>query len=267
MDQSVDLNQLAAQAVAALAVAAPLGEGILKGIGGEIGKAGVQGAVRVWQAVYSRFAADGNKKGQAVLALFQEDPKDEDQASALGKQILAALAADPQWAAEIRALVHEQATQEIVARNNSFVRDIQMRMAGGGQQRIEADGGSTVERVSMGISTGDEWTAGEERAMPRPAQAPAASDPPVKLRGEQVQQIQDAIVAGYTPDTLRAMVRTRLDENLDSIAQGNTLRAQVFALIEWAEREGRVAELLQSAHAANPSNAGLQQLWAEFQVK
>lgn len=267
MDQTVDLNLLAAQAVAALAVAAPLGEGILKGIGGEIGKAGVQGAVRVWQAVRSRFAGDGNKKGLAVLALFQEDPQDEDQASALGKQILAALAADPQWAAEIRALVHEQATQEIVARNNSFVRDIQMRMTGGGQQRIEADGGSTVERVSMGISTGDDWTAGEERAIAKPAQAPAAGDPSIKLTGEQVQQIQDAIVAAYNPDSLRAMVRTRLDENLDSIAQGSTLRAQVFALIEWAERQGRVAELLQAAHEGNPGNARLRQVWAAFQVK
>ena len=110
MISTSELNHLAAQIVAGLSVAAPLGEGILKGIGGEIGKAGVQGLVRLWQAVRGRFAADGNQKGLKVLGLFQGDPSDEDQVSVLGKQILQALTANPAWAAEMRTLVDEGPT-------------------------------------------------------------------------------------------------------------------------------------------------------------
>ena len=257
MISTSELNHLAAQIVAGLSVAAPLGEGILKGIGGEIGKAGVQGLVRLWQAVRGRFAADGNQKGLKVLGLFQGDPSDEDQVSALGKQILQALTANPAWAAEMRTLVDEGPTQEIIVRNGSFVRTISMRMAGAGRQRIEADG-STVEGVTMSISSGgDDGAPGAAPSSTPPTPPAAPRIAPCKLTGQQVQQIQDAIVAGYTPDSLQEMVRTRLDQDLAAIAHGDTFRAQVFSLIDWAERQGRMAELLQGACAANPNNVAL----------
>jgi hypothetical protein len=262
-----DLNQLAAQIVAGLSGAAPLGEGILKGIGGEVGKAGVQGLVRLWQSVRGRFAADANQKGLKVLDLFQEDPKDEDQASALGKQILQALAASPAWAAQMRTLVDEGPTQEIIARNDSIVRTISMRMAGPGRQRIEADG-STVEGVTMSINSGsgDDRPPGASPSSTPPTPPATPRTAPGKLTGPQVQQIQDAIVAGYTPDSLQEMVRTQLDQDLAAIAHGDTFRAQVFSLIDWAERQGRVADLLLGACAANPGNVALRRVWAELQA-
>ena len=132
------------------------------------------------------------------------------------------------------------------------------------QQRIEADA-STVEGVTMSInSAADDWPPGavSSSAPSTPPATPTAA--PGKLTGQQVQQIQDATWPAHTPDSLQEMVRTQLDQDLAAIAHGDTFHAQVFSLIDWAERQGQVADLLQGACAADPGNVALQRVWPIF---
>ena len=83
----------------------------------------------------------------------------------------------------------------------------------------------------------------------------------MKLTGKQVQEIREALLDAYgSVDALRIMVRIELDETLEAIAGGENLRVLVFNLITWAERTGRVDDLIQGATRHNPGNPALQQL-------
>ncbi|MFN8463898.1 MAG: SUMF1/EgtB/PvdO family nonheme iron enzyme [Caldilineaceae bacterium] len=83
----------------------------------------------------------------------------------------------------------------------------------------------------------------------------------MKLSGQQVKQIQDALLDAYaTRDSLRIMVRTGLDQSLDAIADGQNLQVVIFNLVSWAEQYGRVRDLLSAAQSQNPGNESLQQL-------
>jgi len=78
------------------------------------------------------------------------------------------------------------------------------------------------------------------------------------LAGSQIAQLLDALLAAYPRrDDLRMMVRVELNENLDAIAGGDTLRVVAFSLIEWAQRTGRTAELIAGARRGNPGNPAL----------
>lgn len=78
------------------------------------------------------------------------------------------------------------------------------------------------------------------------------------LTGAQISQLLEALLDAYPQrDILRLMVRVELGENLDAIAGGGNLRAVVFSLIEWANRTGRTAELIDGARRGNPGNVAL----------
>ena len=66
-----------------------------------------------------------------------------------------------------------------------------------------------------------------------------------------------SLLDAYDEGSLRQMVRFQLDEHLDAIAGGGNLAQVVFNLIAWAERTGRIAELIAKAQAYNPGNARL----------
>ena len=83
--------------------------------------------------------------------------------------------------------------------------------------------------------------------------APAA----LRLSGAQVQELMASLLDAYDEGSLRQMVRFQLDEHLDLIAGGGNLAQVVFNLIAWAERTGRIAELIAKAQAYNPGNARL----------
>ncbi len=86
-----------------------------------------------------------------------------------------------------------------------------------------------------------------------------------KLTGKQVQEISDAILNAYgSVAALRMMVRIELDEILDEIAGGESLRIVTFNLITWAERSGRVEDLVRGAARYNPGNQALRQLVREW---
>lgn len=161
-----DLSQFTGQIIAFLAGAAPylkLALPHLKGAaqvatdaaikegGKQVGGAITQKAATVLATIRTWFTCDANTKGQKVLDLVEDDPEDEDQRQALAKQIYATLANHPEWADELRPLLQEDAIQEIIATNSSWVEDVTMSITGSGKQRIEANQDSVVTGVKMNI--------------------------------------------------------------------------------------------------------------------
>lgn len=87
----------------------------------------------------------------------------------------------------------------------------------------------------------------------------------MKLTGLRVQQICDALSDAYpTRDALRMLLRLELDENLEEVAGGENQSVAVFNLVTWAERSGRIDELIAAARRRMPGNEALQQLGAAW---
>jgi len=101
--------------------------------------------------------------------------------------------------------------------------------------------------------------AGEAEAPPQPSLvSPVPAQPGLRLSGRQLKELRDALLDAYTNQaSLREMVRFELDENLATIAGGGDLAEQTFNLIDWAERTGRLLELVEKAHHFNPGNVRL----------
>jgi tetratricopeptide (TPR) repeat protein len=73
----------------------------------------------------------------------------------------------------------------------------------------------------------------------------------MKSSGEQIQHLHQVLLrAFYTHASLTKFVRDTFNEHLEHIAVGNSLSEIVFKLITWAEKEGRLEELVEgAAHA------------------
>ena len=79
-----------------------------------------------------------------------------------------------------------------------------------------------------------------------------------RLSGDKVKELLAALLDAYSSESsLRQMVRIELDENIDVVAGGGDLREKIFNLIDWAERTGRLPELVEKAHQFNPGNVRL----------
>lgn len=65
-------------------------------------------------------------------------------------------------------------------------------------------------------------------------------------------------------DALRMLLRLELDENLEEVAGGENQSVAVFNLVTWAERSGRIDELIAAARRRMPGNEALQQLGAAW---
>lgn len=79
------------------------------------------------------------------------------------------------------------------------------------------------------------------------------------MTGNQVRQIQDALLSAFTSrEQLAQMMRVRLEQNLEAIAEGDTLTKITFALVRWAEANGCLGALVAGALAEVPGNPELQ---------
>ncbi len=78
----------------------------------------------------------------------------------------------------------------------------------------------------------------------------------MKLPGQQVKQIQDALLAAFSSwSDLQIMVRIGLDKNLEEIVPVKaSLRDVAFGLIIWAEETNQIDRLLASAAEQNSGN-------------
>src|SRR5438309_12103881 len=75
------------------------------------------------------------------------------------------------------------------------------------------------------------------------------------LTGPQKRELHTALLDAFPDESdLRHMVRWELDENLRTIATGSSLKDVVFDLIEWADKEGKQAQLIAGAQNSNANN-------------
>lgn len=86
------------------------------------------------------------------------------------------------------------------------------------------------------------------------------------ITGEQIGQIVEALLSAFPTRTDLAMLVTiELDAQLDAITTAPNLRADVFALVQWAIARHRLNELIASARRQNPGNVHLRALPASFE--
>lgn len=86
-----------------------------------------------------------------------------------------------------------------------------------------------------------------------------------QLSGRQIEEVQAALLDAFpSKDELRIMVRVHLDAHLETIADGPNQRVAIFNLVTWAERTGRMDDLVQGALRYSPGNPALQQLRATW---
>ncbi len=84
----------------------------------------------------------------------------------------------------------------------------------------------------------------------------------LKLKGDQRQQLLQAIISAYPSETdLEMMVSFKLDENLHAIAGGGNRTQVTFNLIKWAEARGKLGRLILAAYETNPGNQELRDFY------
>ncbi|MFO7633731.1 MAG: SUMF1/EgtB/PvdO family nonheme iron enzyme [Caldilinea sp.] len=80
------------------------------------------------------------------------------------------------------------------------------------------------------------------------------------LSNAQNKQLLEALLSAFpSRDELRMMVKLELDVNLEEVAGGDRLRIVTFNLVTWAQRTGRIDDLVSGALAQNSGNPPLQQ--------
>jgi formylglycine-generating enzyme required for sulfatase activity len=79
----------------------------------------------------------------------------------------------------------------------------------------------------------------------------------MRLTGKQFAGLQAAIAAAFTRDELRLLLKVDLDTSLEAITPDKGFEAQVFDLLLWLERHGRLLEFVERARTANPANEEL----------
>jgi hypothetical protein len=86
-----------------------------------------------------------------------------------------------------------------------------------------------------------------------------------ELRPEDLGEIRDAIVAGYNHDTLNDLLRFNWGLKLaDEFNVNDGVRKLASQLLDYAEREGRVIELVALAYSKKPNNPKLQAAATKF---
>lgn len=85
-----------------------------------------------------------------------------------------------------------------------------------------------------------------------------------QLDGKKLGAVYRALIDAYDGPRLERMVRERMNERLDTIVAPGALSARVSELILWANREGRIDELIEAACDEVPQNAWIRKLAVEF---
>ena len=141
------------------------------------------------------------------------------------------------------------------------------------------EGALTEARIAASMGSGLDWAApvaylrapdgvlfklAPAPIPPTTVSAPAPSDA-TRLTGQQFGEFQQALLNAFSLDELRMMVRIELGENLEAITGTGSLAAIVDELIGWAERNGRLADLVRGSSKTRPGNRELQAFVASWQ--
>lgn len=113
--------------------------------------------------------------------------------------------------------------------------------------------GHSPVRVQVAAQSLDEYST----PLPTPVTA--------GLTGAQIKRVIDAIQAAYTYDGLRVVITTCLNEDLDSLVPVNKAYPyQLFELVRWANRQGRIAEMVKCLHEGNLGNTKLADVYVSL---
>ncbi len=87
----------------------------------------------------------------------------------------------------------------------------------------------------------------------------------MELNTEQYQELHCVLLNAFSnKSTLKQMVRFKLGVRLEVIAGGENLSDIIFNLIEWAECEGKLQELITGAYQENPGNFKLKTFYEKL---
>lgn len=86
------------------------------------------------------------------------------------------------------------------------------------------------------------------------------------MTGKQIERFCDALVAAFDRSELEQLTRIDLEENLEAIAGTGKLSVVAFELVTWAQRTGRVSDLLAAAQTRRSTNTALAALAQELGV-
>ncbi|MEC4819923.1 MAG: effector-associated domain EAD1-containing protein [Scytonema sp. PMC 1069.18] len=80
----------------------------------------------------------------------------------------------------------------------------------------------------------------------------------MKLNGQQYKQLTEALLDAFPEQQrLAELVQIQFEKNLNAIAMGSDLRAIVYKLIQAAQAQGWIDQLIVGAHEFNPNNEKL----------
>ena len=87
----------------------------------------------------------------------------------------------------------------------------------------------------------------------------------MELEAEQYKEFTEALISAFpTRQKLTQMLRFGSGKHLEAIASGGNLQDIVFELLQAAEAEGWLIELLEAARKANPNNAKLEAFYQKI---
>lgn len=90
----------------------------------------------------------------------------------------------------------------------------------------------------------------------------------MKLSGSQRQQLRKAIMSAYRSETkLKMMLLEELEIRLNEIGGGSNYGETVFELVDWAESEGNLPNLVGAAYQRNPGNLELRKFVQSFGIR
>jgi hypothetical protein len=107
-----------------------------------------------------------------------------------------------------------------------------------------------VQKVESG---GDGKPAQPVAAVPAGPLAPAAFSI-TRLSGAQFKQFHEALLSAFDKSTLGQMVQFELGVNINAVAGGDNMSAVAFNLIDWAQRTGRLGDLIAAADKSSGGN-------------
>jgi hypothetical protein len=87
---------------------------------------------------------------------------------------------------------------------------------------------------------------------------------PLMMAGVQYAEIAKALAKAFDAFELKQMLLTEMDIHLDHIIGGGPFGQVVFNLVGWAERRGRVVELIRAAYRERPGNDQVRTIYQKF---
>lgn len=76
-------------------------------------------------------------------------------------------------------------------------------------------------------------------------------------KSTDIRLFSSVLMGAYKYDSLKRVIREALDKNLEHLVKSSSFDDVVFELIERAEREGWILELIDAVYAGNPDNQPL----------